>query len=96
MLSKVYFTIAGNFLLDVVDCLLSAKSSQPKVLSPFQEKELMRSFLNNSELTKDMKIRLSGGLGVTQAQVVHFFQTQSKKPIIATIEAYSKLLDTRG
>ena len=40
----------------------------------------MSIFVNKSELTKDMKISLARKLGVTQGQVTHFFQTQSKKP----------------
>ena len=42
----------------------------------------MSSFLNNSELTEGMKIKLSDKLGVTQTQVMHFFQTQSKNQVI--------------
>ena len=56
----------------------------------------MSRFLSNSELTKDMKINLSHRLRVTEAQVVHFFHTQSKKPRNASIEAYSKLLQCKG
>ena len=66
-------------LLDNVDCFLLAKTRQPKGLSPFQEKELINSFLKNSELTKDVRISLSHRLGVTQREVKHFFQTQSKE-----------------
>ena len=48
----------------------------------------MNSFLNNSELTENMKMNLSDKLGITQAQVVHFFETQSKRARNVCIEAY--------
>ena len=48
----------------------------------------MSSFLDNSELTENTKISLADRLGITQAQVVHFFQTQSKNPRSVCIEAY--------
>ena len=48
----------------------------------------MSTFLNNSELTEDMKINLSDRLGVTQAQVMHFFQAQSKKLRSVCIKAF--------
>ena len=83
-------------ILDNVDHSILARSRKPKTMSLFQKKELMSSFLNNSELTEDMIISLSDKLGVTQAQVVHFFQTQSKKPRIASIQAYSELLQGKG
>ena len=65
-------------------------------MSLFQMKELMSSFLNSSELTEDLKIDLSHRLGITEDQVVHFFQTQSKKPRYLCVEAYSKLLKGKG
>ena len=65
-------------------------------ISLFQKKELLRSFLNNSELEEDTKTRLSERLGITQGQVQFFFQTQSKKPTNVSIEAYSKLCQGKG
>ena len=59
-------------------------------------KELMSRFLNNSDLTEDMKISLSHELGVTQSQVKHFFQTRRKKPRNVNIQAYSELLQGMG
>ena len=56
----------------------------------------MRSFLNNSELTEDMKISLSDKLGVTHCQVANFFRTQSKKTRNESIKAYSDLLKGKG
>ena len=85
-----------NLLLDNVDFFLLARSGQPKTLSLFQRKELMSIFLNNSKLTEDMKMSLSHRLGVTQNQIEHFFQTQSKKPRNVSMEAYSKLLQGMG
>ena len=55
-------------------------------------KELMSSFLNNSELTENMKIKLSHRLGITQGQVQYFFNEQRKKPRNKSIQAYSELL----
>ena len=80
--------VVGSLLLDNIDCFLLARSKQPKSLSPFQEKELLSSFLNNSELTENMKINLSNKLGITQAEVLHFFQAQSKEARNVWIEAY--------
>ena len=85
-----------NLPLNNVDFFLLARSRQPKSLSLFQRKELMSIFLNNSKLTKDMKMSLSHRLGVSQAQIEHFFQTQSKKPRNVSMEAYSKLLRGKG
>lgn len=70
----------NSLLLDNVDFFLLAWSRHPESLSLFQKKKLMSIFVNNSELTEDMKISLAHKLGVTQSQVTHFFQTQSKKP----------------
>ena len=70
--------VVGSLLLENIDFFFLARSRRPESLSPFQELELMISFFNNNELTEDMKISLSERLGVTQAQVVHFFQTKSK------------------
>ena len=80
-----------NLLWSSIDCFLSVKQRESSALSPFPRKELMRSLLNNSELTEDMKISLSHKLGVTEGQVKHFFQTQSKKPRNVNIKAYSDL-----
>ena len=85
-------------LLDNVACFLLAKlGRRRKTISLFQMKELMRSFLNNSELTEDMKMGLSHRLGITQGQVVHFFKTQSKKPrsvsIIRHVQVYCAVRD---
>ena len=74
------------------DFFLSARQSQRSTLSPFQKKELMRCFLNNSQLTEYMKISLSNKLGVTHCQVSNFFPTQGKKPRNVSIKAYSDLL----
>ena len=82
--------------MDNIDCFLSARSEKPRSLSPRQEIELLGSFLKNKELTKRMKTTLSHGLGITQNQVKHFFQMQSKKPRTVSTEAYSKLLQGKG
>ena len=79
-----------------VDCFLSARSREPKSLSPFQEKELLSSFLNNKELTKDMMNNLSYKLGITPTQVKFFFQMQSKKPRNVSMEPYPNLLQGKG
>ena len=74
------------------DCFLSARSRESKSLSPFQEKELLSSFLNNKELTKDMMNNLSHKLGITQTQVKYFFQIRSMKPRNVNMEPYPNLL----
>ena len=81
-------------LLDNVDSSILALRTRirPKSLSLFQMKELLGRFLNNSDLTENMKISLSRKLGVTQGQVKYFFQTQRKKPRNISIQAYSELL----
>ena len=69
---------AGNLLLGNNHCFFLAMSREPESLSLFQKKKLMSIFINNHELTEDMKISLAHKLGVTQSQVTHFFQAQSK------------------
>ena len=56
----------------------------------------MNEFLNNSELTEEIKINLSARLGITHGQVKHFFQLQSKKPRNVSVETYSKLSQGKG
>ena len=91
VISKLDFAV-GNLLLDNVDCFLLARSRQPESISLFQKKKLMSIFVNNSELTKNMMIGISHKLGITQTQVQHFFQKQSKKPTNVCGDAYSRLL----
>ena len=81
---------------NTVDCVLLARRRGGISLSPFQKKELLRSFLNNSELAEDTKTSLSERMGITRSQVQYFFQSQNKKPKNVSIEEYSKLLSGKG
>ena len=58
----------------------------------FQRIELLKSFLNNSNLTKLETVKLSKELGLTSRSVMGFFRNQNKKPRNESIKVYSKLL----
>ena len=92
----IYLNVVPNLLLDNVNCCLLARSHRPKSLSLLQKKELMRSFLDNSKLTRDTMIKLSDRLGITHGQVKFFFRMRSTMPRNASIKAYSKLMQGKG
>ena len=91
----LFYTL-DNLLMKNIDCFRSARQKLPKSLFLFQKKELMCSFLKKRELTEDTKINLTEKLGITQAQVKHFFQTQCDNYRNESIEACSKLLQGKG
>ena len=91
-----YLHIEGNVLPDHADCFLSAKYLRRKTLSLLQKEELKRSFLNNSELTRDALFKISSRLGIAPVQVKRYFQIESKKPRIVSPETHLKLLQGKG
>ena len=82
----------GNPSLKSVDRIIMGRRRPGQRLSRFQRKELLESFLNNSELTENIKMELCNRLGLTQICVSNFFRKQSKRPRRLCVEAYSKLL----
>ena len=70
--------------------------NQPKVgqhYSKFQRKELLRNFLNNSNLTEDVTMKLCKRLGLTRESVVRFFERQRRKTRYECLKMYSELLE---
>ena len=82
----------GYSSLRSVDRVVLGRRKQGQRFSHFQRRELLKSLLNNSKLTEDIKMKLCHRLGLTRRTVVDFFVRQKKKPRNQTIEEYSKLL----
>ena len=75
-----------------VDRIVLGRRRPGQTFSRFQQKELLKSFLNDCELTEEVKMELSNRLGLYRRSIMAFFRTQNKKPRNETIEAYLKLL----
>ena len=82
----------GYTSLQSVDRIVLGRRRTGQPFSNFQLEELLKSFLNNSKLTEDVKVELSNRLGLTRLCISDFFRRRNKKPRNQTIEEYSKLL----
>lgn len=76
-----------------IDRVLLGKRKPGQLFNLVQRKELLRSYLNNSQLTEDELIRLSNSLGLTQFCVKDYFRSRNKKPRSELVEEYTKLLE---
>ena len=88
----IIFHSVGDSPLEVVNRVVLERRKPGQLLTTYQRKELYKSFLNNSKLTKDIKIKLSNRLGLPQYSVVNFFKRENKKPRNESMAAYLKLL----
>ena len=89
---NAHYCSLGYSSLKNVDRIVLGRRRTGQPYSIFQKKELLKSFLNNSKLTKEVKMKLSNRLGLTPNSVMIFFQKQNKKPRNESIEEYAKLL----
>ena len=90
----IIFHSVGDLSMESVDQIILKRRKTGQVFTILQYKELIRSFLNNSNLTKEVKIDLSNRLGLPVTSVVKFFKKQNRKPINESIAMYSKLLQS--
>ena len=84
----------GYSSLKGVDLILLGRKKTRKRYTNFQQIELLKSFLNNNNLTKLEKVKLSKELAITQRSVTGFFHKQNKKPRNESIMVYAKLLQS--
>ena len=82
----------GYSSLRSVDRIVLGRRKQGQRFSDFQKRVLLKSFLNNGNLTEDTRKKLCNRLGLTRQSVASFFRYQNKKPRTQIIEMYSKLL----
>ena len=88
----IIFHSVDDSPLELVDQVFLERRKTGQLLSTYQRKELYKSFLNNSKLTKDVRINLSNRLSLPQYSVVNFFKRENRKPRNESISAYLNLL----
>ena len=75
-----------------MDRVVLERRKPGQVLTTYQQKELYKSFLNESKLTNNVKIHLSNRLGLPQISVANFFTRENRKARNESMAAYLKLL----